>query len=254
MDDEDDDDKLHDRFFRERRLVLGVSVVLLAHQLLGITVGKGTDTLGLHFDIEDPSKLWWALWAVWFWAIVCYIQRFNALKGWTKYAKERDEEARVWLSDRFVRLVVRRHARKHLRDNIGKELSPRFGFVWDGRQKQDGPERELLLYARIKVTARWQTDGQELLQARAAAFNDYMSAAGWLTPEGGTSVEGGESEFHRTVCVRVLPIQQKLAIRAAACLWTLVLTPFLTDYIAPLIVGFAPLIVHAVRAIPPHSI
>jgi hypothetical protein len=106
----------------------------------------------------------------------------------------------------------------------------------------------------LSANFSWQTDGQELLQARAAAFNDYMSAAGWLTPEGGTSVEGGESEFHRTVCVRVLPIQQKLAIRAAACLWTLVLTPFLTDYIAPLIVGFAPLIVHAVRAIPPHSI
>jgi hypothetical protein len=29
MDDEEDEDKLHDRFFRERRLLLGVSVVLL---------------------------------------------------------------------------------------------------------------------------------------------------------------------------------------------------------------------------------
>src|SRR5580658_10127906 len=97
----DDEDELPDRFFRERRLLLGVSIILLAHQLLGITVGKGTETLGLHFDIEDPSRLWWALWAVWTWAIVCYVQQLNALKPRTKYPKDRDEEARVWLSDRI---------------------------------------------------------------------------------------------------------------------------------------------------------
>jgi hypothetical protein len=43
---DEEDDELRDRFFRKRRLLLGVSV---------------TDTLGLHFEIEDPSKLWWAL-------------------------------------------------------------------------------------------------------------------------------------------------------------------------------------------------
>lgn len=36
-----------ERLFRERRLLLGVGVVLLAHQLLGITVGKGAETLEL---------------------------------------------------------------------------------------------------------------------------------------------------------------------------------------------------------------
>jgi mRNA interferase HigB len=66
---EEEDDDLRDRFFRERRLLLSVSLVLLAHQLLGITVGKSTDTLGLHFDIEDPSKIWWAVWALWLWTL-----------------------------------------------------------------------------------------------------------------------------------------------------------------------------------------
>jgi hypothetical protein len=54
--------------------------------------------------------------------------------------------------------------------------------------------------------------------------------SGWRIPGGGTSAEGEESEFHRVVQVRVLPIQGKLVIRAAAGLRTLLSTPFLTDY------------------------
>jgi hypothetical protein len=245
----DDEDELPDRFFRERRLLLGVSIILLAHQLLGITVGKGTETLGLHFDIEDPSRLWWALWAVWTWAIVCYVQQLNALKPRTKYPKDRDEEARVWLSDRIVLLSVRRHALKHHRDKIGKELSPRFGFVRAGRQVSNIPGAESIMYAVVSVTARWKTADRSLLEARARAFDAYMEAAGWRVPGGGISIEGSESEFHRMVQVRVLPIQKGLIIRVAARLWTLLSTPFLTDYFAPLAVGIAPLIVSGVATL-----
>jgi hypothetical protein len=239
---DEEDDELRDRFFRERRLLLGVSVILLAHQLLGITVGKGTETLGLHFEIEDPSKLWWALWAVWAWAIVCCLQQLNALKPWTKYPKDRDEEARVWLSDNVVLFSVRRRALKHLQDKIGKELNPQFTIQWIGRDKSDPPGGTPLLYAGVNVTARWRADGQDLLNARMQAFDVHMSAPGWRIPGGGTSAEGEESEFHRVVQVRVLPIQGKLVIRAAAWLWTLLSTPFLTDYFAPLAIGIAPLI------------
>jgi hypothetical protein len=191
---------------------------------------------------------------VWTWAIVCCFQQLNALKPWTKYPKDRDEEARVWLSDRVVLLSVRRRALRHLRDNIGKELSPRFGVVWVGRHVSDTPAREPLVYAGVSVTARWMIDGQDLLEARARAFDACMEAAGWRAPGGGVSMEEGENEFHRAVQVRVLPIQGKLLIRAAARLWTLLSTPFLTDYFAPLAVGIAPLTVAAVRAMPWHRI
>lgn len=248
----EDEDELPDRFFRERRLLLAVSALLLAHQMLGISVGKGAETLGLHFDIEDPSRLWWALSAVWGWAMVSSIQQFNALKPWSKYPRDRDEEARVWLSDRVVLRWVRRRALKYLRDNIGKELGPRFDVVWVGRRRADTPSRELLEYASVNVTAQWQTDGQDILEARARAFEAHMEAVGWLAPGGGVSVDRGISEFQRTVNVRVMPIQETPAIRAAARLWTLLSTPFLTDYFAPLVVGIAPLVVVGTTALQGH--
>src|SRR5271155_1351136 len=87
------------RLFRERRSLIAVSIVLLAHQLLGITVGNSTDSLGLHFQIADPSRLWWGVWLVWLWTMVCYIQQFYSLKPWTTYPKDRDYETRDRLSD-----------------------------------------------------------------------------------------------------------------------------------------------------------
>ena len=52
------DETLRERFFRERRMLLGVSLVLLAHYCLGITVGKSAETLGLHFEVDNPERLW----------------------------------------------------------------------------------------------------------------------------------------------------------------------------------------------------
>jgi hypothetical protein len=242
----DEDDELPDRFFRERRLVLGVSVILLAHQLLGISIGKSADTLGLHFDIEDPSKLWLALWAMWTWAIVCYAQQLNSLKPWSKYPQERDGEMRSWLSDHVVFLSVRRRALRHLRDSIPQELNPRFEVMLDGRREVNTPGQQRFLYATVRVTAQCSSDGHDLLEAKAKAFDAEMEAAGWRVPGGGISREEGLSEFHREVNVRIVPIEGKLGIRVAARIWTMLSTPFLTDYFAPLVVGMTPLIVEVI--------
>jgi hypothetical protein len=247
--DQDDDDQLQDRFFRERRLLLGISVVLLAHQLLGITVDKGAETLGLHFDIENPSRLWWALWAVWGWAFVCCVQQVNALKPWRKYPGDRDEEMRVWLSDRVVLLCVRRRALKHLRENIPDELRPRIKVAGVGRKSVEIPAGNLHVYARVSVEAHWNSDGADLVAARAQAFQREMEAAGWRAAEGGDSTDQGVSEFHRTVNVRVMPIQERSGIRALAFVWTMLSTPFFTDYLAPIVIGMAPLIVAIVTAV-----
>jgi hypothetical protein len=239
----DEDDEPADRFFRERRLLLGVSVILLAHQLLGISVGKSADTLGLHFDIEDPSKLWLALWAMWAWAIVCYAQQLNSLKPWSKYPKERDDEIRSWLSDHAVFLSVRRRALRHLRDSIPAEWNPRFEVMLDGRREVNTAGQQRILYAAIRVTAKCSSNGGDLLDAKAKAFDTEMEAAGWRVPGGGISREGELSEFHREVNVRIVPVEGKLGIRMAACIWTMLSTPFLTDYFAPLVVGIVPLII-----------
>ena len=128
------DSDLSDRFFRERRLLLGVSVVLLAHQLLGITVDKSAETLGLRFEIEDPSKIWWAVWAAWVWTAVCVVQQLNSIKPSSKYPKDRDNEIRDRLSDWVVTRMVRRAALKYFKSNVPRQMKPKFEVTCAGCQ------------------------------------------------------------------------------------------------------------------------
>jgi hypothetical protein len=64
-----------DRFLRERRLLLGISLVLLDHQYLGIEIERSGESVGLKFTFpEDLHRLWAAIWLVWAWAVICYLQ------------------------------------------------------------------------------------------------------------------------------------------------------------------------------------
>ena len=57
--------------------------------------------------------------------------------------------------------------------------------------------------------------------------------------------------FSRTVNVRVVPISNEWLVRRTATAWTVVSTSFATDYLVPLIIGAAPLLIamwHAVRS------
>jgi hypothetical protein len=117
--------------------------------------------------------------------------------------------------------------------------------VLDGRREVNTPGQQRFLYATVRVTAQCSSNGHDLLEAKAKAFDAEMEAAGWRVPGGGISREGGLSEFHREVNVRIVPIEGKVG-RVAARIWTMLSTPFLTDYFAPLVVGIAPLIVEVI--------
>jgi len=237
------DKDAQDRFFRERRLLLAVSVVLLAHQLLGITIGHGIETLGIRFEIADPSRIWWAVWAVWLWTAVCVVQQLNSIRPRTAYPKDRDDETRDRISDWIALKRVRRDAMKHLRSALPRKLDPTFGVVFTERRKADAPGGELHGYTCISVTARWHWDAADMAAKKAAAFEAEMKRIGWEISRGSDGFEGGECRFSRTVDVRIVPIRDKPLVRWTALAWTLLSTSFVTDYLAPLGIAVAPVVV-----------
>jgi hypothetical protein len=242
------DDKFDkERLFRERRLLLAVSFVLLAHQWLGITVGKSTDTLGLHFQFDDPSKLWSGVWLVWLWTIVCYIQQFYSLKPWTTYPMDRDDEARDRLSDLISLLRVRRAALMHLRADMPKGLRDKRQVAGEGRTETTMPGNQRQLRRHVSVTVSWSGDDLNLATAKAESLEKAMVTAGWEIRGGGVSVEGGKCSFCRVVSVRIVPVREERLTRIGARIWTIVWTSFFSDYIAPFIVGVAPVIIALAR-------
>ncbi len=72
---------VRERLFKARRLLIGISLVLLAHYVLGIKIKPDAETLGLKFDIEDVRKVIWGLWAVWGWSLATYLQHMHDLGG-----------------------------------------------------------------------------------------------------------------------------------------------------------------------------
>ncbi len=243
------DNDTKSRFFRERRLLLGVSMVLLAHQLLGITVGNSAETLGVRFEIADPSKIWWAVWAVWLWTAVCVAQQLNSIRPWTVYPKNRNEETRNRLSDWIAVCRVRKAALKHLRATVTRKLNPKFEVVFAERKKVDAPDGQLHEFTCVRVTARWQCDAASISAEKAGAFEAAMKQAGWKISGGSDGFEEDACRFSKTVDVRIVPIQDEQLIRWTASTWTLLSTSFVTDYFAPLVIAVAPLVVAGYRAV-----
>jgi hypothetical protein len=242
-------DDLRERFFRERRLLLGISVVLLAHQLLGITIDKSAETLGLRFQIDDPAKIWWAVWAVWLWTAICAVQQLNSITIRSEYPKDRTEEIRGRLSDWIAVRRVRKDAMKHLRQSLPRALKPKFTTAFVEHKKADKPQGQLVLYACVTVIAQWQCDDANGAAEKAATLDEAMKAAGWEIAGGSVGHEGGKCNFSRTVNVRVVPIREERMVRLASVTWTVVSTSFVTDYIAPLIIAVAPVMIAIGQAI-----
>jgi hypothetical protein len=224
-------------------------VVLLAHQLLGITVGDSAQTLGLRFEIGDPSKIWWVVWAIWLWTAVCVVQQLNSIRPRAVYPKDRNDETRDRLSDRIAVRRVRRAAMTHLRATVPRKLGPRFEVVFVERKLADASDEQLHGYACISVTARWHCDAANMPAEKAVAFEAAMKQTGWEISRGSDGFEGGECKFSKTVDVRIVPIRDERLVRWTAFSWTLLSTSFATDYLAPLVIAAAPLAVAAYEAV-----
>jgi hypothetical protein len=110
---------LRERLFKTRRLLLGISVVLLAHYALGIQIKSDAESLGLRFELPDVQRVWIGVWVVWTWAFVTYLQYCHELQ-FDDYPNDRLENAKFRVAGWFCRMRFLSVARtKGIQGRIG---------------------------------------------------------------------------------------------------------------------------------------
>ena len=160
---------------------------------------------------------------------------------------------RDWLSDRIAVRRVRRAAIKHLRWTVTRKISPKFDVTFAERRRADVPGGQLHEYTCVNVTARWCCEAANMAAEKAAAFEAAMKRTGWEISRGSDGFESGKCRFSKTVDVRIVPIRDERMVRWAAFAWTLLSTSFVTDYLAPLGIAAAPVVVAACQAAAHYS-
>lgn len=235
---------LRDRFFRERRLLLGLSLALLAHQVLGISVGKSAESLGIRFVVPNPSLLWKAVAVIWAWTLVSYWQLFNTLRPLQDYPDQRDAELRERLSQQLmtwqVRRATRQFVRRHLAGVCEKSEARNAGlFLPVDRSGRSQPS-----VVQVAVTVHWHCGSSDPLEKVAAEFDEEMKRHGWRTGGGDLTLTHTRAAFVKVVSSELNAICDSKWMRMISRAWTLTSTSMLTGYLAPFMVGLAPAFVH----------
>jgi hypothetical protein len=232
MDDEDDDGK--DRLFRERRMLLGVSAVLLARQFLGVTVTKSVESLGLHFEFENPERLFWAVWILWGWSLVCYVQQLNSMRIFATYPRDRQIQTHRTWANNWIRRAVTRNVRGAFRRQIAKANRVKVTFEKQYRASNvTNPDVVHDFYVKWKLEPE-NPNAVNLL-------DDAGTRAGWHIKHSGVSKErDGTRGRSGSVLVPQRVAERGRLLKVLAFVWTLASTSFATDYIAPIVIALLP--------------
>ncbi len=254
--DEDDKDDKDDkegaarmeRLLKERRFLLVISVVLLAHQFLGITVGQSTESFGLHFEITRPERVWLIIWLVWGWTAICYLQQLNTIRPGSQYPRKRESEIRDRLAQRIAFTRVRKQAMSYLRKIILEHLRPSFkARPLDEPFFYTESNGSRVVWFQVNVFAEWNCTDPNSSMEYATSFDKAMQEHGWTADVGGVGYMSGRCNLSRVVKVRFIPIRDEVVTRYAAAGWAILSTSFVTDLIAPLIIAAAPIVVELTR-------
>lgn len=223
-----------ERLFRERRLLLGVSVVLLAHQLLGISVGKGAETLGLHFEIDNPERLWLGVWVIWLWAFISYAQQVNSVRPFSFFPRSRQSGVYQRLCDRLVRWGTTLRVRASFRRQV----------PWANRTSVRVEKQWRAIYNSIPhIATRFQMLWKYEPENPAAVnlLDDAGQVDGWFTLHGGVLTHAdGTRGRSGDVWVPEHLVERRRWLWALAVVWTWTTTSFATDYLVPVGIGLAP--------------
>jgi hypothetical protein len=235
-------EKLRDRFFKQRSLLLGVSVVLMAHLLLGLKIGKSAESSGFKFEIADPNTLWLGAWAVWVWALISYLQIFNSMRAMQFYPRDRMEEVYGYLVDRALikyiwKLAKRRYRSIPWRSRRGLSVQ-RLPRIQDSLPRLVGNRAHSVAI----FTTKWKrtANAPTIDSFRALRDFDKKGGSGWSTAGGTKAQELNQFEVSEEVRVRVCDFRGRKFI---AYLWTALSTSFGLDYLAPLAIALVPPIV-----------
>jgi hypothetical protein len=99
---------LRDGLRKERRLLIIVSLVFLAHLLFGLTVDRSAETLGFKFEVRDPEDVWRFVAAIWAWALLRYCLYFHDYidEEMLIDVKSREYKAHGWIATRRLRHIA----------------------------------------------------------------------------------------------------------------------------------------------------
>lgn len=233
---------LRDRFFRERRMLLAVSLVLFAHVVSGIDIAHQGEAFGLIFTVSKPSYIWGSAWVLWGWTLLCYAQHFNSLRLWKEYPTDRDMESRRSLVYRILARRARIAARGFLAQEIGRRFHKKC-TVDDVRQIVSGPNIGRQDDMVVSVAIEW-SESVHAIEGTAARFDAYMEERGWTVRGGELGKQGAtRAQFRKSISVPTRTLIDAKIVRYCARTWVLLSTSFGTEYVAPLAIGILPLVV-----------
>lgn len=223
-----------ERLFRERRLLLGVSLVLVAHQLLGITVGKGAETLGLHFDIDNPDRLWLGVWMIWLWAFVSYTQQLNSIRPFSLFPRERQSAVYQGLCNRLVRWITTVRVRASFRRQV---IAANRTSVKAEKQWRAAHNEIVCIATSFQLLWKHEPDNP----AAVSLLDDAGQVDGWFIVESGDlKHRDGTRGCSGSVWVPIQMVERRRWLWALAVVWTWATTSFATDYLVPVGLGLAP--------------
>jgi hypothetical protein len=230
---EEEDDDAKDRLFRERRMLLGLSVVLLSNQFLGVTVTKALNLWGCISSLRSRSD---CLSSVDTSGVELRVIRATA----KFYANTQPVPTRPTvrnlqsLCDRLARYFVMRSVRGSFYRQVA--APQRVGMKL---QKQYRNTFNSTLHIAHGVELAWRVP---LDDPNAVNLLDGVGQReGWITMHSG-SVEYGDGTGGRSGAIRV-PSQFVERFRSPwllAVAWTWASTSFVTDYFAPIFIGLLP--------------
>jgi hypothetical protein len=247
-DDTESVEKLRERLFKERRLLLGVSVFLLAHLWLGLRVDQSNQSLGflgLRFVAANPDALWWVAWTIWLWSFLSYLQLFNSMRAMRFYPSDRMLETYHYLAGRAAMNHVWRIVRRRYHSiprALRRGISRRYvGIQFD---EDIGPYEEAATpYFNAIFATTWKniTGKTELEDIPDIPKKDDSEYTWYGGRQHLKRREDGHIEVRDIINTSIS--YDFRGARLAAHVWTTVSTSFGLDYLLPLAIAAAPLVV-----------
>jgi hypothetical protein len=232
---QDEASGLRDRYFRERRMLLVLSVALLAREVLGISVSRGAEAIGLHFEISDPERFWWVIWAIWGWSLACCVQQLYSLRPFISFPSDRRTATWLVLQRRFARIINRWGVRSSFRRQVARENRVSYSVGVPVRQLLEDQQ-----HFQADVEVRWRNIPE---RSRDVGLVDDKAVGekGWIVRSNGDGrTRDGVLSHGGKVAIRE-PAPRFLWFAASAWVW--IFSSFASDYVLPVVIGFSPLVI-----------
>jgi hypothetical protein len=235
-------DQIREYLLREKRLLLAVSVILLAHQLLGITISSSAETMGLRFEIEKPERLFVGIWLVWLWALLRYLQLLYSLRPRADFPDGRRTETFHAICDWIAFKKAKRQAQKAFDAQVPRKLQLGLLVARGGKSGFSGTAGNKPLNNKwlvVRITRRWRDPQLPDPPPEVQPFAQSHKRV--------DSIADGVHEIEDHLQVPLDFLERNVFISYLATAWTLTATSFVTEYYLPLAIGLAPLLIAATR-------